>query len=67
MTIKYVAFIECDRCGETMPQSAVSPVAAGLPGKVLPKAKAAGWSRAARSIYLDLCPVCVANSRKDPK
>lgn len=64
MTVIYTADVFCDRCGNWF-HGDTGFTASGLATKVVRRAKAAGWSRVNNSQWLDLCPVCVIESRKE--
>lgn len=63
MTVRYTADVFCDRCGNWM-HGAVSDKPTGLATPALKAAKREGWSRDVKSIYMDLCPLCLIEERK---
>jgi hypothetical protein len=64
MTTNYTAEIHCDRCGNWM-LGAVGPKPTGLATKAVKEAKKVGWSRDVKSLYADLCPSCLIESRRE--
>lgn len=64
MTIIYTADVFCDRCGNWI-HGCVSERNTGLARPALKAAKNEGWSRDVKSTYLDLCPKCLIEARKD--
>lgn len=65
MTIRYTADVFCDRCGNWVP-GLTSEKPSGLARPALSLAKKAGWSRDTKSTYLDLCPKCLDENRRNP-
>jgi hypothetical protein len=66
MTIRYSVDVFCDRCGDWT-HGATSNDKQRLASYALEKVKKQGWSRATKSMYLDLCPPCLKENLKDPK
>ena len=64
MTTFYTAELHCDRCGHWV-RDGLSQKPSGLAKAIVEKAKRIGWSRSTKSIYTDLCPHCLEQSRKD--
>lgn len=66
MTVRYTADVFCDRCGNWV-AGATGDKSSGLATKAVKAARWAGWSRVKNSMYLDLCPSCVNEYRRDLK
>lgn len=64
MTVRFSADVFCDRCGDWV-RGATSNEKNALATRALKVAKAAGWSRDNKSIYLDVCPKCLDEVRKE--
>lgn len=70
MTTFLTVTIHCDRCADWEAGAPV-PKRSGSPGSIvtplLRRLKKRGWSRDTKSQWVDLCPRCVEESRKDPR
>ena len=64
MTVIYTADVFCDKCGDWT-HGVTQDRNSGLARKAVTVSKSEGWSRDARSQYLDLCPKCLAEFRAE--
>lgn len=64
MSVTYSADVFCDKCGDWI-HGTTSNEPRGIAREALKIAKKEGWSRDVRSTYLDLCPNCLKEFRKD--
>lgn len=64
MSTVYTADIFCDRCTNWI-GGVTGNKPSGLATKAVQVAKKAGWSRDTKSQYMDLCPNCINESRKE--
>ena len=64
MTVIYTADVFCDKCGDWT-HGVTLDRNSGLARKAIVASKREGWSRHARSQYLDLCPKCLAEFRAE--
>lgn len=62
MTVIYTADVFCDKCGDWT-HGVTLDRNSGLARKAVTVSKSEGWSRDARSQYLDLCPKCLEEFR----
>ena len=64
MSLIYSCDVVCDRCGNwTHGLTGLKPIGLGMPSLAI--AKGQGWSRASKSLYTDLCPDCLTETRKE--
>lgn len=64
MSSVYSCDIFCDRCSDWI-HGSTGHEASGLATKAVKVAKAAGWSRHTKSQFIDLCPKCLDEARKE--
>jgi hypothetical protein len=64
MSVTYTCDVFCDRCGDWT-HGVCSDKPTGLASKALKIAKKEGWSRDVKSTFLDLCPNCLNEFRKE--
>lgn len=64
MSLTYTCDVFCDRCGNWV-HGVTTNKATGLARPALAEAKKQGWSRDVKSTLTDLCPKCLAKSRKE--
>ena len=57
-------YLRTSVCGRRSNLFNGSPKRTGNAAKAVARAKSKGWSRDVRSTYTDLCPGCLAESRK---